>query len=272
MKSLGVCLGIGVAVAHILVEGVVVALVVWACSDQSPPMPVVTAPSSASSSPASSSPNPEEVEETAEGHLVSGIRGQILGRGGSTLGAVAENTTYGVRNVLFACYAGEELGDQELLDWVVKELDPSEKTRLVLPLPACAAQCDLVTKRKTPREPPFYRVDELVDSWEDFGVSGTCAPPPPPPTTTTVPPPTTTTVPPPPECRPPPEQSFELNRPLGNRRAECRFFGEDFVPGSPGDFFVTKCGKFYEVTHEPFVGATCSNGKDVSHSTSCVCK
>lgn len=259
MKSLGIYLSIG-AVAHILVEGVVVALVVWSCSDQSPPAPIVTAPSLGSSSPNTE----EEVEEAAEGHLVSGIRGQILGRVGSTLGAVAENTTEDVRNVLFVCYAGEELSDQELLDWVIEELDPSEKTRLVLPLPACAAQCDLVTKRETPREPPFYRVDELVDSWEDFDVSGTCAPPPPPPTTTTVPPP--------PECRPPPEQSFELNRPLGNRRAECRFFGEDFVPGSPGDFFVAKCGLFYEITHTPFVGATCSNGKDVSHSTSCVCK
>lgn len=252
---------------------VTVALVVWACFEQSKPAPIVTAPSSASSLPASSSPNPDEVEETAEGHLVSGIRGRILGRGGSTLGAVAENTTEDVRNVLFVCYAGEGLSDQELLDWTVEALDPSEKTRLVLPLPACAAQCDLVTKRETPREPPFYRVDELVDSWEDFSVSGTCAPPPPSPPP---PPPTTTTIPPPPpECEPPPEQSFELDRPIGNQSAECSFFVDDeetYIPGSPGDFFVTKCGLFYEITHDPFVGSTCSNGKRVSHSTSCICE
>lgn len=75
---------------------------------------------------------------------------------------------------------------------------------------------------------------------------------------------------PPPECVPPDVQSFKVDRSLGNDDAECAFFG-DYEPGTPGDFFVVKCGLFYQVTHSPFQGSTCSNGQDVSHSTACIC-
>ena len=73
-------------------------------------------------------------------------------------------------------------------------------------------------------------------------------------------------------CVPPNEQSFKRRKPIGNPRAECSFFGE-YVPTdqNDADFYVTKCGLFYEVTHDPFVGGQCSNGKDVSHTTACVC-
>lgn len=68
----------------------------------------------------------------------------------------------------------------------------------------------------------------------------------------------------------PPEHSFSLSKAIGNPRAECSYFG-DYVPGSPGAFYVTKCGTFYEVTLSPWTSALCSNGQELSHSTGCVC-
>lgn len=78
-------------------------------------------------------------------------------------------------------------------------------------------------------------------------------------------------IPNPPECKVPEVQSFRTERSIGDPRAECSFFGNYVPTDGPGDFFVTKCGLFYQVTHDPFEGEKCSNGQDVSHSTPCVC-
>lgn len=73
-----------------------------------------------------------------------------------------------------------------------------------------------------------------------------------------------------PVCELPPEQSFARRRPFGNPQAECAHFGP-YIPGRPGDFFVKKCGKFYELHHSYPGTGQCSNGQDLSHITPCIC-
>jgi hypothetical protein len=55
----------------------------------------------------------------------------------------------------------------------------------------------------------------------------------------------------------------------GNPAAECGIFGAK--PGLPAAFYITKCGQFYELTHERPTFQKCSNGQDVSHITGCLC-
>jgi hypothetical protein len=74
------------------------------------------------------------------------------------------------------------------------------------------------------------------------------------------------------ECEAPPVQNFTLERPFGSPTSECAYFGT-YVPTGmgPAAFWVTKCGRFYEVTHSPWTQGQCTNGQDVSHSTPCWC-
>jgi hypothetical protein len=74
------------------------------------------------------------------------------------------------------------------------------------------------------------------------------------------------------ECILPEEQTFTAESYSvlpGNPAAECGIFGA--LPGEPGKFFITKCGQFYELTHQRFTASQCSNGQDVSHVTACLC-
>ena len=75
---------------------------------------------------------------------------------------------------------------------------------------------------------------------------------------------------PPPDCVIPPEHNFSMSSSVGNPAAECGLF--DLIPsGDTPVIYITKCGLFYEVTHNPWALGQCSNGQDVSHSTPCYC-
>ncbi len=74
-------------------------------------------------------------------------------------------------------------------------------------------------------------------------------------------------------CSVPPVHNFKAPRSLGNPQAECEHFG-NFEPAGMwehGEFHVTKCGLFYEVTHSHWWKSKCSNGQRVSHRTKCIC-
>ena len=76
-----------------------------------------------------------------------------------------------------------------------------------------------------------------------------------------------------PICEPPNRQTLSLSSPIGPPQAECAYFGSYVPTGTgPAAFWVTKCGKGYEVTSSPWLASTCTNGKDVSHTTPCWCE
>ena len=71
------------------------------------------------------------------------------------------------------------------------------------------------------------------------------------------------------ECSLPANGSAQFERPLGNPTNECAHFG--LVPDTNGDFFLAKCGLFYEWSSYITSPGTCSNGQDISHITRCSC-
>jgi hypothetical protein len=200
------------------------------------------------------------------------------------------NPKQGPRYVGLACYLGQvhNIEGQTLGSanhWKVVKLGAGESIELGVALQCGHNQCDAFFDFATPPVPPWFGSKLIAATL----LSHECTPP------------ECTTCecrgdcPPPPcvkgkpeceelvwnqelctwvgecrECEIPPDYNLTVDRPLGNPRSECAYFG-DYVPGTPADFWVTKCGKFYEVTESKWLGPTCSNGKDVSHRTPCKC-
>jgi hypothetical protein len=79
----------------------------------------------------------------------------------------------------------------------------------------------------------------------------------------------------------PPTHSGPLDLPNANPRTECAAFGgvpacgvdTDLVTSTEcePDWWMTKCGQWYEVGPEHWDPNTCSNGQEVSHRTPCDC-
>jgi hypothetical protein len=76
--------------------------------------------------------------------------------------------------------------------------------------------------------------------------------------------------PPPPPCELPAEGTTLSWSGKGDPQTECEAFGS-YDAGLPADFWICKAGTDREVMYSYPEGSTCSNGKDISHVTTCVC-